>query len=184
VARGRVPRKDAAGQAPSRRTTFTGRAGLLALVVCALALSLAYPIQRYVDQRQQIDGLQDEVSARTERVRVLEEQLQRWRDPAFVRQEARRRLHFVMPGETGYIVIGPEGRPAWDGTAAGTLASGNAAAGAAGGTAGGTARPWFERLWGSVDAAARAPADDGATPARRPATHIGPGKDSGTDSGG
>jgi cell division protein FtsB len=158
-----------------RRTTFTGRAALLALVGCALALSLAYPIQRYADQRQQIAALQDEVTERAQRVQVLEQQQQRWGDPAFVRQEARRRLHFVMPGETGYVLIGPAEDTADDGTAAGT-----------GGSSvrdGEARRSWYDRLWASIGSAAQAPVDDGAAPARKPATHIGPGPDSSKDSG-
>jgi cell division protein FtsB len=155
--------------------TFTGRAAVLALVVCALALSLAYPIQRYVDQRQQLASLRDEVAGRTERVRTLEEQLQRWQDPAYVRQQARRRLHFVMPGETGYVVIGPGGAP---------LRAGSGAAGAGlSETDAGGAGPWYDRLWASVDAAARAPVEDATTPARKPATHLGPGSDTGADAG-
>ncbi len=161
-----------------RRSTLTGRAAVLALVVCALALSLAYPIQRFVDQRQQIAALQDEVAGRGQRVQALEEQQQRWRDPAFVRQEARRRLHFVMPGETGYVVIGPGGVEDGEGTAAGTAGS----PGGNGGN-GGTGQPWYDRLWASLDSAARAPADDGSLPAKRPArapaSHIGPGTPNG-----
>jgi cell division protein FtsB len=176
--RGRSSRKDEATPAQEqsrRRTTFTGRAAVLALAVCALALSLAYPIQRYVDQRQQLASLREEVAGRTERVRMLEEQLQRWQDPAYVRQQARRRLHFVMPGETGYVVIGPGGAPLRAGGAAG-------AAGLSETDAGGP-RPWYDRLWASVDAAARAPVEDVTTPARKPATHLGPGSDAEADAG-
>jgi cell division protein FtsB len=169
----RTPRSEAPGAAPGtrRRPAFTGRAAFLALIVCALALSLAYPLQRYVEQRQQLAALRDEVAGRGERVRALEEQLQRWRDPAYVKQEARRRLHFVMPGETGYVVIGPEGTSSGAGTAAGSAGSGTAAVTGDGGEP----QPWYDRLWASVDAAARAPVDDGAAvPGRTPATHIGP----------
>jgi cell division protein FtsB len=107
-----VPRQDDDAELQAslrvrRRTTLTGRAAVLALVVCALALSLAYPIQRFVEQQQQISELRAKVADRTGRVSALEEEQARWRDPAFVRQEARRRLHFVLPGETGYVVIGP-----------------------------------------------------------------------------
>ena len=43
---------------PAPRTTrFTSRAALLAVVICAIALSLAYPVREYMAQRLQIDQL-------------------------------------------------------------------------------------------------------------------------------
>ena len=35
-----------------------------------------------------------------------EAELARWRDPAYVKSQARDRLHFVLPGERQYIVVG------------------------------------------------------------------------------
>ena len=43
--------------AAPRATRLTGRAAVLAVVICAIALSLAYPIREYVNQRRQIDAL-------------------------------------------------------------------------------------------------------------------------------
>jgi hypothetical protein len=37
--------------AAPRATRLTGRAAVLAVVICAIALSLAYPIREYVNQR-------------------------------------------------------------------------------------------------------------------------------------
>jgi Septum formation initiator len=31
-------------------------------------------------------------------------ELERWRDPAYIKSQARERLHFIMPGERQYIV--------------------------------------------------------------------------------
>ncbi len=47
----------AAMAAAARSTRLTGRAALLAVVICAIALSLAYPVREYIAQRQQIDQL-------------------------------------------------------------------------------------------------------------------------------
>ncbi len=47
-----------AGSGPARsRTQFTGRAAVLAIVLCGIALSLAYPVREYISQRKQIDQL-------------------------------------------------------------------------------------------------------------------------------
>src|SRR5581483_6474465 len=43
-------------QPPSAR--FTGRAALLAVVICAIALSLAYPVREYLAQSRQISALE------------------------------------------------------------------------------------------------------------------------------
>ena len=36
----------------------------------------------------------------------------RWQDPAYVEAQARERLHYVLPGETRYVVLGPDEAPA------------------------------------------------------------------------
>ena len=43
--------------AQPQRARFTSRAAVLAVVVCAIALSLAYPVREYIAQRRQIDQL-------------------------------------------------------------------------------------------------------------------------------
>jgi len=161
--RGRAPHRPDPSAADARarllrRTAFTGRAAVLALVVGALALTLAYPLQRYVQQRQHIADLRGQVAEGKDQVRALEEERARWSDPAYIRQQARERLHFVMPGETGYVVLGgdeqqgdPERRRE---------------------SADEPRQPWYDKLWGSVEAADEKPPAQGQKPAR----HIGPGR--------
>jgi cell division protein FtsB len=103
----------------SRRTKLTGRAAALALVACALVLALTYPLQEYIAQRAQIEDMRERTAEQRERVGKLQEQRARWNDPAFVKAQARDRLHFVMPGETGYVAVDPRaggGSPAPSGT--------------------------------------------------------------------
>jgi len=50
---------------PPERPRFTSRAAVLAVVVCAIALSLAYPVREYIAQRRQIDQLQAQSQATT-----------------------------------------------------------------------------------------------------------------------
>ncbi|SDL04179.1 FtsB family cell division protein [Streptomyces indicus] len=91
----------------ARRSRLTGRAALLALVVCSLIVALAYPMRQYVAQRADIAEQQrilDEERAETERLR---DEKARWQDPAYVERQARERLHMVRPGETGYTVVDP-----------------------------------------------------------------------------
>lgn len=91
---------------PVRRPVgVTGRAAILAVVVCAVGLTLLYPLREYLAQRSEIGKLRRERVAMAHRVSALDTQYQRWQDPAYIRREARIRLHFALPGETEYIVI-------------------------------------------------------------------------------
>ena len=94
---------------PADRARFTGRAAVLAVVICAIALSLAYPVREYIAQRRQIDQLQAQRLQMVAQLRTLERQQQRLNDPAYIEQLARDKLHFCMPGETCYVIIGGSG---------------------------------------------------------------------------
>lgn len=123
---------------PGRRPSggsFTGRALILALVTATLLLSLAVPARAWFAQRSEIAGLRADVDAARDRVAALEVQKQRWDDPAFVAAEARRRLHFVLPGEVGFVTLGAEG--AVDPASVGDDPQ----------------APWYSSLWGALQAA-------------------------------
>ncbi|MFF9486806.1 septum formation initiator family protein [Streptomyces sp. NPDC014676] len=119
----------------ARRSRLTGRAALLALVVCSLIVALAYPMRQYVSQRADIADLQQEQDEARRRVERLRDMKARWQDDAYAEQEIRRRLHYVLPGETGYIVIDP-----------GTAKQSRTDLGAAD-------RPWYANVWDGVDKA-------------------------------
>ncbi|MEU3738620.1 septum formation initiator family protein [Streptomyces sp. NPDC032198] len=125
----------------ARRSRLTGRAALLALVLCSLVVALAYPIRQYVSQRAEIADQRKEQAERRENVERLKDEKARWRDDAYAEQRVRDRLHYVMPGETGFTVVDPE--------AAKNQRSDQGAA----------ARPWYSNVWDGVDKADR-PADD------------------------
>lgn len=95
----------------ARRTTFTGRAVIVICVLAALAVTLAVPVRELLSQRAQIAALSDEVATAEERVDDLAARVADWEDPAFVAAAARARLHFVFPGEVGYVVLGADDRP-------------------------------------------------------------------------
>jgi cell division protein FtsB len=64
----------AAVAAAARGTRLSGRAALLAVVICAIALSLAYPVREYIAQRQQIDQLLAEQQTIAAQVKALTEE--------------------------------------------------------------------------------------------------------------
>ncbi|MGO1384710.1 MAG: FtsB family cell division protein [Arachnia sp.] len=121
----------------SRALGVTWRLLILAVVVAAIAITLAQSLRVYFAQRQEIAQFRVEIQASNEEIAGLEDQLARWEDPDFVRAEARSRLGWVMPGEVGYRVIGADGE-ALGGDSA-VLAAEEAPTGL-----------WWERVWGSV----------------------------------
>jgi cell division protein FtsB len=124
---------------PPERARFTSRAAVLAVVLCAIALSLAYPVREYIGQRRQIDQLLAQRQAIEVRVHQLEAEHRKLTDPAYIEQQARDQLHMCFPQQTCYVAILPR-RPA-----------GQA------GPASSPAVPWYERLWHSVHQADRVP---------------------------
>jgi cell division protein FtsB len=111
----------------------TRHAAVLALVVCALALTVAVPLRNFLTQRQELSSLQAEQRQLTEQVDQLSRRRDQLRDPAAVSAEARERLGYVWPGETPYVVQLPSDVPS-------TTPDADAAAHA----------PWFTRLWTQV----------------------------------
>jgi cell division protein FtsB len=88
----------------SSRSNGSGRALALGVVLFLLALTLAPPTQRYFVQRAEISALHAQISSNTQALAEAAHELQLWRDPEYVKSQARERLHFVLPGERQYIV--------------------------------------------------------------------------------
>ena len=76
----------------------------LAVVLFILAWTIAPPAQRYFVQRAQISALKAQVSANNQALADAARQLEMWRDPEYIKSQARERLHFILPGERQYIV--------------------------------------------------------------------------------
>lgn len=122
------------------------------LLLCALVLALAYPLQQYFSQSSQIDQLERQNAQKRAEVDQLRQQLAQWQDPDYVKIQARLRLHYVLPGETGLRLLG----------------AGDAATGGPDGTTGPSegSSAWYAQLWHSVTAAATgAPSSVPSTPA-------------------
>ena len=84
----------------------TSRFVALSVVFFIIALTIAPPMQRYFSQRAQISAVEAQIGASKDRLQNAEAELARWRAPAYVKSQARNRLHFVLPGERQYIVVG------------------------------------------------------------------------------
>jgi cell division protein FtsB len=111
----------------------TRRAAILALVVCALALTVAVPLRNFLTQRQELSALQAKQHQLASEVDELTRRRNELVDPAHVQSEARDRLGYVRPGEIPYVVQLP----------------GDAASAGAGVTEA-NPTPWFQVLWSEL----------------------------------
>jgi cell division protein FtsB len=118
-----------------RATRLTSRAAVLAVVICAIALSLAYPVREYIAQRGQIDELVAQQQMMQAQVKSLLGQRDQLADPVYIEQMAGAELHMCMPGARCYVVENGQSvitapRPAKPAPA-----------------------PWYAKLWHSVEQA-------------------------------
>lgn len=139
----------------------TWRLLILVVAVAAIAVTLAQSLRVYFYQADEIASLRVEIQARQQEISQLNDQLKRWDDPKYVRAEARTRLGWVMRGETGYRVIGADGKPIGGDSNVLRVGEDDAA---------GTA--WFDRMWGSVVVADQPVPTEAPAPA--PDVTIGP----------
>jgi cell division protein FtsL len=123
-----------------RTTRLTSRAAVLAVVICAIALSLAYPVRAYMAQRQQIDQLVAQQQTMLTQVKNLRAEQARLSDRSYIEQLARQELDMCFPGTQCYVIEGSQ--PLTNGTR--PQQSGPA--------------PWYAKLWRSVQQADASPA--------------------------
>lgn len=118
--------------APRPRFRLTRRATILVLAVCAVVVTIAYPLQEYLAQRSQLNTVNQQNAQLNKQVSELQQQIGLWSDPGYVSIQARSQLHYVKPGEEGFSIPGP--------------ANGNEPLG----IPSPSASPWFDKLWGTV----------------------------------
>ncbi|MBA3530261.1 MAG: septum formation initiator family protein [Propionibacteriaceae bacterium] len=114
----------------------------MAVVILILTLSYASSLRIYFAQAHEIAATKQEIIQRQSRIADLQSELVRWNDPAYVKTQARARLGWVMPGETGFKVVGQDGKPLGGGAEVNSAKTADAPQDA-----------WWAKLWGSVEAA-------------------------------
>jgi hypothetical protein len=124
---------------------------MIVISVGIVVLMLAPQVRPWVEQRSRINALRAEVAENHRDVQAMEAERRRWRDPAYVETQARARLHFVFPGETGYVVL--DDRPGAESDAGGSGSVDTAPTGENGARDPGGDRPWYDDLWRSMTAA-------------------------------
>jgi cell division protein FtsL len=118
-----------------RATRLTSRAAVLAVVICAIVLSLAYPVREYLAQREQIGQLVAQQQTMLAQVTDLYAEQAKLANRSYIEQLARQELDMCFPGAQCYIVEGSQS------LTSGTPASRPGPA------------PWYAKLWRSVEQA-------------------------------
>jgi cell division protein FtsB len=124
----------AAGPARTTRVRWLA----LAVIAVVLAITLTPTARSLMRQRAEIAALQDKVAEQQREVAGLQQESDRWSDPAYVEQQARQRLKFVKVGDRSYTVIDPaeeERKLPSEATVAAPSVGADA--------------PWYERMWQS-----------------------------------
>jgi len=152
------------------RGTLTGRAAVLLLVLAVLGVSYASSVRAWLTQRGEINELNVQIAEQQADVQELRETRQRWKDPAYVEAQARLRFGWLMPGETGFRVIGPDGE---------VLSDGGSRLTEPGATDDEVPQEWWQDQWESVVEAGKDPMapQDEQQPDRDPVERIGRNRD-------
>jgi cell division protein FtsB len=129
-------------QQPVPAKAFSGRMLALAVVMIAITIMLAPTVKIFFDKKAEIDALNADIAARQAEGDTLRQQVSRWQDPNYVKQQARDRINMVMPGETGYWVFGSDLPAGESSSQAGAAAQDPADL------------PWVDALWESITRAA------------------------------
>ncbi len=112
---GRRSRITSAAAAAAESTTRSGFGGsrltrqiaVLGVVLAVVALSLAYPLQNYLSQRADLAAAVAQQHQLDQRIAELQIQQAALADPHYIAGEAKRRLQYVKPGDTVYVVQAP-----------------------------------------------------------------------------
>jgi cell division protein FtsB len=135
-------RRAAAGGAAKRTRApqprrLTGRATILGMLLIGLLLAYAYPVRVYLSQQAEITTLEQQQAAQQKHIGELRDERAKWNDDEYIKAQARRRLHYVLPGEVPLVVI--DSRPGAASKPADPKAADNG--------------PWYGKLWSSLRAA-------------------------------
>lgn len=93
-----------------RKLPFQGditSAAILIAVLLVVLTAVAVPLRNYYEGRSEIARLEDSIAALEREKANLQKDAEKYSDEDYIRQEARRRLGLMEPGETAWRIIDP-----------------------------------------------------------------------------
>ncbi len=143
-----APSTTTGGEAtPTGSSKVARQIAVLGLVLCVVAVSLAYPLRNYLTQRSELAAAVSLQRANEQKIAELQQDLAALDDPQRIAAEAKSRLQYVRPGDTVYVVQVPN-------RAAAAAPDGFGAAASVGG-------PWYATLWNTLAAPPAVAVDPG-----------------------
>lgn len=109
------------------------------VLVIFLALSIATPLRNYFEQRAEIARLDEKIHAQEQRKNELTDELNRYNNEDYIKEQARTRLGLIEPGESAYRIISPRIKS----TAPGEGVNGDDEKQQG-------EREWYQKLWDSL----------------------------------
>ncbi len=116
------------------QSALARQVAILGLVLCAVALSVAFPLRNYLEQRADLAaavGSQQDLERQRAELQARKDALL---DNDYVAAEARRRLQYVTPGDTVFVVHAPALPNSGDGSGADPTSN----------------EPWYGGLWDTL----------------------------------
>ncbi len=123
-----------AQRAKPARSTVARQVAALGLVLCAVALTLAYPLRNYLAQREALAQVTSQQQALEKQISDLQAQQAALSDPDYIAAQAKERLRYVSPGDTVYRIVLPAGTGKSDDKAAATP----------------DPQPWYSNMWDTL----------------------------------
>lgn len=108
IAAGIISKSRKGIQSNLKKRGLSNRALIAGIILFAVAVTLAPPLQHYFTQKAQINSLENQLADNQAMLEKAKKELLLWDDPEYVASQARARLYFVFPGERQYIVVGNE----------------------------------------------------------------------------
>ena len=134
------PRTTRSETAPARgrQTALTARAAVLVLAIASVMVAVALPLKIWLGQRSDISSLVSQTQQAQAKLGRLNALDRRWQTPAYIESQARKRLHYTMPGQTSRVVLGTTNNGRHRAAAQGVVVS---------------SVPWYTQFWKSVETA-------------------------------
>lgn len=79
-----------------------------AIVVIFLAVSIAQPLRNYFEQRAELAQINSQIAQQERERDRLTEELNRYDNEDYIREQARTRLGLIEPGESAFRIMSPE----------------------------------------------------------------------------
>ena len=103
-----VPQAVEPEREPVAAHRFSGRVAALLVVLAFFAVMLVPTVNHYRNQMHEINELRASIDQLQTQQHELKEEIARWDDPLYIKQQARDRINLVMPGERVYMVVGEQ----------------------------------------------------------------------------